>query len=124
MKTLEKLRWYKKLCCFFKVYERDFEKKVPEHDKYITANDFNKFSGTIFEERWKQTKLATTNYLCTVEQHAIKMEEKIWKLQTWFKFFIGKSYISDDASQNFLIFQLFLNILTLSQSQLVLQKQL
>ena len=84
------------------------EKKMPGHDRYITTNDFNKLSGVIFDERLKQAKLATTNDLGTVDQGAIKNEEKIEKLQTFhLSFFIGKSYFSDDGSQNFLMFQPF-----------------
>ena len=45
---------------------REVEKKNPNHDKYITTNDFNKFSGR--------------NIFNTVEQCAIKNEEKNRKI--------------------------------------------
>lgn len=32
---------------------------MPNYDKCITSNDFNKFSGRIFDVRLKQTKSAT-----------------------------------------------------------------
>ena len=55
----------------------DIDKKTPpSHDKYITTNDFIKFSGAIFDERLKQSKLATSNDFNTVEQHAIRHAEK------------------------------------------------
>ena len=40
-------------------------KKIPNHDKYITTNDFNKLSHTIFDKRLKQAKLATNTDLNT-----------------------------------------------------------
>ena len=52
------------------------EKKISNHNIYITTNDFNKFSGAVFDERWKQTKLATVIDLNNVEQRAIKNEKK------------------------------------------------
>ena len=45
----------------------DIKKKILNHDKYITTNDFNKFSGAIFDERLKQENLVTNNDLNTVE---------------------------------------------------------
>ena len=42
----------------------------------MNINDFNKISVEIFSERLKQAKLATTNNLNTVEQHAIKNDGK------------------------------------------------
>ena len=45
----------------------DITKKILNHDKYITTNDFNKFSGAIFDERLKQENLVTNNDLNTVE---------------------------------------------------------
>ena len=52
------------------------EKKISNHNTYITTNDFNKFSGAVFDERLKQTKLATVIDLNNVEQCAIKNEKK------------------------------------------------
>ena len=53
--------------------------KIPNHDKYITNNNFNKFSGAIIDERLKEAKLAPNNYLNTVEQRAIR-NNRIGKL--------------------------------------------
>ena len=67
----------------------DIEKKIPKLNKYITINDFNKFSGEIFDERLKQAKLATNNDVNTVEQCAIRNEEKIEKIEIFdFKLFL------------------------------------
>ena len=41
-----------------KIFE-ETEKKIRDHDKYITTNDFNKFSGTIFDGKLKYAKLPT-----------------------------------------------------------------
>ena len=58
-------------------------KKIRDDSKYITADEFNKFSGEIFDERLKQGKLVTTNDLNTFNQLATKNEVKIEKLQTY-----------------------------------------
>ena len=79
----------------------EIENKIPGHEKYITTNDFNKFLGTIFDERLKQAKLATGNDLNTVVKRAIKNEEKIEKLQTFhLSYFLGKHFFGDDGFQN------------------------
>ena len=36
----------------------DIEKKIPDHDKYITTLEFNKLRTENFAERLKQTKLS------------------------------------------------------------------
>ena len=64
----------------------------------------NKFSGTVFDERLKQAKLATTIDLSTVNNVSLKTS-KITNIYM----FIGKSYFSDNGSQNFLIFQAIFN---------------
>ena len=61
----------------------DIEKRVPDHYKYITTNDFNKSQGAIFDERLKQAESAMRSNLNTVEQHAIQNEKKVEKLQTF-----------------------------------------
>ena len=35
----------------YKLYSHDdiFKKRIPDHDKYITIDKFNKFSGAIFD---------------------------------------------------------------------------
>ena len=44
----------------------EIEKKIPNHDQYITINDFSKFSGTIFDERLKEAKLATKTDIAVI----------------------------------------------------------
>ena len=39
----------------------EIENKIPGHDKYITTNNFNTFSGAIFDKKLKQAKLAINN---------------------------------------------------------------
>ena len=79
----------------------EIENKIPGHEKYVTTNDFNKFLGTIFDERLKQAKLATGNDLNTVVKRAIKNEKKIEKLQTFhLSYFLGKHFFGDDGFQN------------------------
>ena len=84
----------------------EIEKKTLDDSKYIITTEFNKFLGEIFDERLKQAKLATITDLNSVDRHAIKNQEKIEKLQTHdLSFFIGQSYLDNNGSQNFLIFQ-------------------
>ena len=54
---------------------KKIRKKILNHNKYITNNDFNTFSGAIFDERSKQAKVAAID-LKNVEQYAIRNEEK------------------------------------------------
>lgn len=51
--------------------------KNPDDSKYFTTNEFNKFSGKIFDKGLKRAKLETTTHLSTIEQCAVKNEEKI-----------------------------------------------
>ena len=63
------------------------EKKILNHNKYITNNDFNNFPGAIFDDRSKQAKLAAIG-LKNVEQHATRNEEKTRNVTNiLFKFF-------------------------------------
>ena len=55
---------------------KDNEDKIPNHSVYICSNNFNKFSGIIFDERLKWPKLATKHDLNPVKQYAIKIEKK------------------------------------------------
>ena len=50
---------------------KDIEDEIPKHDNYITTYDFNKFSGTIFDERLKRAKLATYDDLDTVSNNVL-----------------------------------------------------
>ena len=47
----------------------DIGNKIPNHNKYITINGFKKFSGAVFYETLKQSKLVTLN---AVEQFALR----------------------------------------------------
>ena len=59
----------------------DIVDKISDPSVYFTANDFNKFSGTIFDSRLKRENLAAIKDLGTVEQRAIKKKEtKKYKL--------------------------------------------
>ena len=55
------------------------KKKIPNHDKCITINNFNKFSDTIFDERLKWAKAATNNDLNIVEWRSTRNEKKNYK---------------------------------------------
>ena len=61
----------------FYIKFKEIQDKIPDHDKYILTNDFNKFPDALFHERVEQAKLAKTNDLNTVEQCAITNEKKI-----------------------------------------------
>ena len=64
---------------------------MPDHDEYITNNDFNKYSGKIFDERSNHEKLAANMNLDTFEQHGIKNEEKIENMQLFdLSYFLSK----------------------------------
>ena len=62
---------------FFYINFKEIQDKIPDHDKYIVTNDFNKFPDALFHERVEQAKLVATNDLNTVEQSAITNEKKI-----------------------------------------------
>ena len=80
------------------------------HDQYFTSNDFMKFSGEIFDERFKHfkdlTKLATNNDLSTVDQRSIKNEEKREKLKFFdLSFFLNKTFLGGNILQNMFVYQ-------------------
>ena len=54
---------------------KDIEDKIPDHSVYITSNDFNRFSGTIFDERLKGPQLATSHDLYTAEKKCYQKRE-------------------------------------------------
>ena len=56
-----------------------YDTKIKEIEDKI--DDFNKLSGTIFDERLNKIKLARATDLNTVKQFAIRNEEKIGKIQ-------------------------------------------
>ena len=60
----------------------------------------------IFKERLKQAKLITTNDLSTVEQGAIKNEEKTEKLQTSdLSYFLNKNFFGNYDFKNVFVYQ-------------------
>ena len=64
----------KKAGCNTKIEE--IGNKIPDHDKCITTNNFIKFLVVIFDERLKQSELATVINLNTVEKGAIKKKKR------------------------------------------------
>ena len=80
--------------------KEDVENKNPQ-SKHITTNDFDKFSGTVFEKRLNQASLAINKDLDAVLS---KMRKKIEKLQIfYFSYFLGKSHFEDDGMENFFV---------------------
>ena len=88
----------------YNVKTKDIEGRFPSHSVCITTNSFNKFLGTMFDERSKQAKLAT-NSLVTVEQHDNENKEKIENLQMFdLSYFLDKTFFEDDGFQNIFVF--------------------
>ena len=81
-----------------------YDTKIKEIEDKI--DDFNKLSGTIFDERLNKIKLARATDLNTVKQLAIRNEEKIGKIQRfgWISF-IGKKFLGNDGFQNMIVHQ-------------------
>ena len=72
--------------------------KISGHDKCINSNNFNKFTGAIFDKRSKQVKSAINNDLNTAEQSSIKNEEKMKELETFeLSHSLRKKMFSDDC---------------------------
>lgn len=69
-------------------------RKILDGAKYITTSKFNNNLGEIFDERLKETQLATTNGLKIAKQIATKNVKKGLKTYDLGPF-IGKSYFSD-----------------------------
>ena len=76
---------------------KDIEDRIPFHSVYFTANDFNKSSSTIFDERLKRAKLDKNKDLGTVEQSVNKNKEKKFNLkylQTFdLSYFLGENFL-------------------------------
>ena len=64
IKTIDTSDLVQKAKCNRKIAE--IEKKISGHDKYVTAIDFNKFVGAIFDKRLKQVKLMTLLLLSNI----------------------------------------------------------
>ena len=69
-------------------------RKILDGAKYITTSKFNNYLGEIFDERLKETQLATNNGLKIAKQIATKNVKKGLKTYDLVPF-IGKSYFSD-----------------------------
>ena len=66
----------------------EIENKIPDHAKYISTPEFNKFAFSVIDTELKQVNLAINNHVNAVSQPANKNKEKIEKLQTFdFKLF-------------------------------------
>ena len=50
--------------------------KTPDHAKYITATEFNKFFGEIFDKKLKQIKLATKKFLILLNSVPTRLKKK------------------------------------------------
>ena len=50
----------------------EIEKKIPNHDKYITTQEFNWLTTEKIAARLKEAKLATKDYIANVELCAIE----------------------------------------------------
>ena len=104
--TIDSSNFVKKTDYDTKIVE--LEKRIPDHEKYITTNDFtaNTFSGSIFDERLKQAKLVTNIDLNTVKRSIINNEEKIEKMQIFdLSCFLGQKIFGDDGFQNMFVYQ-------------------
>ena len=106
IRTIDSSNFVKKTDYDTKIVE--LEKRIPDHEKYITTNDFtaNTFSGSIFDERLKQAKLVTNIDLNTVKRSIINNEEKIEKMQIFdLSCFLGQKFFVDDGFQNMFVYQ-------------------
>ena len=61
-------------------------KKNPDHAKYITTSEFNKFFDEEFDAKLKQVELATNIDVANVEQRVIAKKEKITNIGFKFLF--------------------------------------
>ena len=61
----------------------EVENKIPDHAKYITIPEFNKFAGILFDTKLKHANLATNSHANAISQCANKNKEQIEELQTF-----------------------------------------
>ena len=104
------------------VKEADYNTKVTEtenklnnhnHDKYIDTSEFNKLAADVFNARVAQANLITkTDFDAKLSSFNRKVMEnflvknELNKLKTFdSSYFIGKSHIEEDGTQNCLVFQ-------------------
>ena len=82
----------------------EVENKIPDHAKYITTFESNKFAGSVFDTKLKQANLATNNDLNTVIQRAAKNKEKIEEMKMFdLNYFLIKNFFADDGFQNMFV---------------------
>ena len=107
------------------VNRTDYNTKVTEienklsnhnHDKYITAQEFNKLATDVFDARIARGNLVVkTNFDSTVSSLDSKIaenktknrsiEKELKKLKTFdSSYFIGKRHFEEDGTQNYLVF--------------------
>ena len=107
------------------VKQTDYNTKVTEieklnnhnHDKYITAPEFNTLAADVFNARLAQTNLITkTDFDAKLSSLSRKItqnkskhllvENELKKLKTFdSSYFIGKSHFEEDGTQSYLVFQ-------------------
>ena len=97
----------------------EIEKKLsdPNHDKYITASEFNTLTADVFNARLAQanlikktdfdTKLSSLNRKITTNNSKhLLVENEFKKLKTFdSSYFVGKSHFEEDCMRNYLVLQ-------------------
>ena len=97
----------------------DIEKKIADHnhDKYITAQEFNKVTTENFNAILTQTNLITkTDFDAKIQSLSkritsnktkhLLVENELKKLKTFdFSYFKGKVHFQEDGTQNYLVLQ-------------------
>ena len=108
----------------------EVEKKIPDHDKYITTPEFNNLTAENFIASLKQANLVTktnfdkklTNFNRKIASNEIKyleVQKKLNSLITYnYNFFLGSMYFtSNDGSQNTFVYQPALDTLELKKDK-------
>ena len=107
----------KKADCNTKVIEIDNKFNNHNHDKYIDTSDFNELAVDVFNARLAQANQVTktdfdaklSRLKRKITSNKIKdvlVEKELNKLKTFDSgYFIGKSYLEEDGTQNYLVFQ-------------------
>ena len=97
----------------------DIENKLNNHnhDKYIDTSEFNKLAADVFNARLAQTNLIKktdfdvklsilTRKITENKTKLLLVENELKKLKNFdSSYFIGKSQIDEDVTQNYLVFQ-------------------
>ena len=96
----------------------EVESKIPNHDKYITTPEFNKWTAESFTARLKQANLVTktdfdnklTNFNRRITSNKTKHSEVQKELNSLttkdYNFLLGRIYFtSNDGSQNTFVYQ-------------------